>query len=69
MAKCTPEQLPEIAEFINQRTECIQMMRNSFSNDSDYHLWNGRASERRELAEALGWTVPLEPGEKTRVKQ
>lgn len=69
MEKYTPEQLPEIAEFINQRTEYIQMMRNSFMNDSDYHLWYGHSSARRQLAEALGWTVPLEPGEKTRVKQ
>lgn len=69
MAKYIPEQLPEIAEFINQRTEYIQMLRNTSMSDYDYHLWHGYASASRQLAESLGWTVPLEPGEKTRVKQ
>lgn len=59
-----------LKDFINQRTEFVQAMRDTRREDdqADYFRWSGAAEARRQLAGKLGWTVPHEPGEQTEVK-
>lgn len=56
-----------VEAFINQRPEYITALKNTRGTDdqTDYHRWQGGAEARRQLAEALGWTVPHNPGETT----
>lgn len=68
LAAALPEVTSKVEAFINQRPEYIQALKNTRSGDdmSDYSRWNGHAESRRQLAQALGWTVPHNPGETTR---
>lgn len=68
LAAALPEVISKVEAFINQRPEYIQALKNTRSGDdmSDYSRWNGHAESRRQLATALGWTVPHNPGETTR---
>ena len=61
----------KVLAFINQRSEYVQAARNATGctdDDSDYHRWQGHMEARRQLAEALGYTVPYELGDKTERK-
>lgn len=62
-----PRTITTVEEFINQRPEYITALRNTRGTDdqADYHRWQGGAEARRQLAQALGWTVPRNPGETT----
>ncbi|AKJ72228.1 hypothetical protein TPA4_63 [Tsukamurella phage TPA4] len=53
---------------VNQRPEYITALRNSTDTGGDYGRWSGHAEARRQLAEALGMTVPYEHGETTQPK-
>jgi len=57
-----------VLDFINQRSEYVQAARGGpmGNNDADYQRWQGHMEARRQLASALGYTVPYQPGEKTR---
>lgn len=57
-----------VERFINQRTEYVSALKATRGTDdqSDYHRWQGGAEARRQLATALGWTVPHNPGDKTK---
>lgn len=59
--------LEKVAAFINQRTEYVTALKNTTGDDNqaDYWRWQGGAEARRQLAQALGWTVPYNPGETT----
>jgi len=56
-----------VLDFINQRSEYVRACRNGpqGDNDADYNRWQGHMEARRQLAQALGYTVPYELGEKT----
>ena len=56
-----------VEDFINDRPAYIQALRNTPGgvDQSDYYRWTGAAEARRQLAQALNWTVPHEQGEKT----
>lgn len=54
-----------VAAFINKRTECITALLNSPEANADYWRWQGHAESRRQLAQALGWMAPHNPGETT----
>src|SRR5690606_39232458 len=58
----------EVEAFSNQRPEYITALTNTRGTDdqADYHRWQGGAEARRQLAPALGWTVPHSPGDTTR---
>ena len=66
----TTEVPQPVLDFINQRTEYVRVCRdNSFEdNDADYWRYQGHMEARRQLAEALGYTVPYELGDKTKRK-
>lgn len=68
LAAALPEVISNVEAFINHRPEYIHALKNTRSGDdmSDYSRWNGHAESRRQLAQALGWTVPHNPGETTR---
>lgn len=53
---------------INQRPEYITALRNNTDTNDDYWRWSGHAAARRQLAEALGLTVPHECGETAQPK-
>jgi len=63
-----PRTITTVEQFINQRPEYITALQNTRGTDdqTDYHRWQGGAEARRQLARALGWTVPHNPGETTR---
>lgn len=60
-----------VEDFINDRPAYIQALRNTPGDvdQSDYYRWTGAAEARRQLAQALNWTVPHEQGEKTVPKE
>lgn len=58
----------KIAAYINERPNYVQALKSSTDTDGDYFRWQGHAEARRQLATFLGWTVPHEPGEHTRVR-
>ncbi|GAA0200325.1 hypothetical protein [Glutamicibacter creatinolyticus] len=62
-----PRTITTVEEFINQRPGYITALQNTRGTDdqADYHRWQGGAEARRQLAQALGWTVPRNPGETT----
>lgn len=59
---------PCVEHFINERPGYIQALKDTRGTDdqSDYWRWQGHAEARRQLASALGYTVPHEPGETTK---
>ena len=59
-----PEEIPAVAAFINERPDFVTALHNTV-DAADYARWTGHAAARRQLAQALGWTVPHEPGETT----
>lgn len=63
-ARLTPPQ--STLDFINQRTEYVTAARNSRGDDidADYYRWQGHMEARRQLAQALGYSTPYEPGQK-----
>lgn len=71
LAAALPEVTSKVEAFINQRPEYIHALKNTRSGDdmSDYSRWNGHAESRRQLAQALGWTVPHNTGETTRPEE
>ena len=54
-----------VLAFINERPNYITAMKNTPGNQdqSDYWRWSGGAEARRQLATALGLSVPHNPGE------
>lgn len=62
------EALATVFAHIDQRPEYITALRNSTDTNDDYWRWSGHAAARRQLAEALGMTVPHEHGETTQPK-
>lgn len=58
-----PEEAPAVAAFINERPRYVTAIHTAIGDD--YARYTGHAAARRQLAEALGWTVPHEPGEVT----
>ena len=68
LAVAQPEVNSAVEAFINERPEYITALKNTRGTDdqSDYWRWQGHAESRRQLAQALGWTVPHNPGETTR---
>ena len=60
-----------VEAFINERPGYITALKNTRGTDdqSDYHRWQGGAEARRQLANALGWTVPHERNDKTKEEQ
>ena len=60
-----------VEDFINDRPAYIQALRSTpgDADQSDYYRWTGAAEARRQLAQALNWTVPHEQGEKTAPKE
>lgn len=63
-----PRTVETVEQFINDRPEYITALQNTRGTDdqADYHRWKGNAEARRQLAQALGWAVPHNPGETTR---
>lgn len=68
IAVAQPEVTSAVEAFINERPGYITALKNTRGTDdqSDYWRWQGHAESRRQLAQALGWTVPHNPGETTR---
>lgn len=60
-----------VEAFINERPGYITALKNTRGTDdqSDYHRWQGGAEARRQLANALGWTVPHERNDKTKEEE
>jgi len=59
-------QIREKAEaFINERVVEVALQRESVTDDEQYWRREGRLEARRQLAYALGWTVPQEPRDQT----
>jgi hypothetical protein len=54
-----------VKNFIDERPAYVSAARVSVEAGADYHRWQGHMEARRQLAQALGWTVPFEPTEKT----
>lgn len=59
-----PEEIPAVTAFINERPNFVTAL-HAAVDSADYSRWAGHAAARRQLAQALGWTVPHEPGETT----
>ena len=57
------QQLAIVLAFINERPRYVAALQASTDAGADYHRWTGGAEARRQLATALGLTVPHEPGE------
>lgn len=58
--------LARVAEHINQRPKLMTAINDCAPGNVSAYWWlNGAAEARRQLAEALGWTVPHELGETT----
>ena len=63
------DQMELVKKHINQRPEYVIALKDGGSGDSaDYYRWTGNAEGRRQLAEDLRWTVPHNPGDRTRPK-
>lgn len=58
----------KVRAHIEQRSEYIDAIQGGGSED-DVWRWRGGAEARRQLAEALGWTVPYQHGEKAEPKE
>ncbi|BAD58843.1 hypothetical protein [Nocardia farcinica] len=57
----------KVRAHIEQRPEYIAAIEGGGSED-DVWRWRGGAEARRQLSEALGWTVPYQHGEKAEPK-
>lgn len=58
----------KVRAHIEQRPEYIAAIEGGGSED-DVWRWRGGAEARRQLSEALGWTVPYQHGEKAEPKE
>jgi len=67
VAKAAVTPLPEVLAFINQRSEYVRQARIMTGEDveADYYRYQGHMEARRQLAQALGYTVPYEPTDRT----
>lgn len=69
LSEKTIEFADKVKKFINERPEYIIALKNCVAeNAADYWRWSGGAEARRQLAEALDWTVPHLAGEVTEPK-
>lgn len=71
VAKVVGEPPATVLAFINQRPEYVAAARNTpgDQDQTDYYRWQGHMEARRQLAQALGYTVPYEHGDKTTKKE
>jgi hypothetical protein len=64
-----PEIPAAVLAFIDQRPGYVKALKdtNGADDDPDYWRWSGHAEARRQLATALGLTVPHNPGDRAGV--
>lgn len=55
-----------VLDFINERAGYVTAARQGGVDSYDYARWQGHMEARRQLATALGHTVPYEPSDRTK---